>query len=600
MCITPVNSHTNDTAESIEKSKNRVSIEAANTSPLARSVPATMERATRRLLRFSVFEADLDSGELFKKGQKLKLQGQPFQLLLELLENQGRVVTREHLKDRLWPGATAGDFDSSLNRAINRIREVLNDSAERPLFIETLPRRGYRFLQTVSDGSEVESPPAVVAGDRGQETRRPPPKEKWGWIAMAGVSFVIVFLLVALFLSRPMGHEAPTTTSDLKLRQITTNSSETPVSGAVISPDGKYLAYADSTGMRLQEIATGETHALPKPTNLSADDAWFPSAWFPDGTRLVATAIKATAQGQAISSAWSVPVLGNAMLLRDNAFAPVVSPDGTMIAFTREPSGCNGPLMAFDLPWTREIWVMGPNGENPRKILSTGGQPVFQSLQWSPDGSRVAYLGSHLNDQRLYPAFIGTIALHGGQTSIILPDFIGTEFSWIPDGRIIYTRSEPAPNNLFTNLWELRINSTTGAAQGPPHPVTSLPGFDMSNLSVSSDGKKIAVKKNSYRSDIYIGRLRASGQLEAVRRLTFDERLNRPTAWTLDSKSVIFTSDRTGVTAIYRQDVDQNLAELIPTGPEEIWLPRVTPDGSSILYQTTPDIQHPSFSNTIR
>jgi Tol biopolymer transport system component len=197
---------------------------------------------------------------------------------------------------------------------------------------------------------------------------------------------------------------------------------------------------------------------------------------------------------------------------------------------------------------------MGPNGENSRKLLSTDGQPVFLSLQWSPDGSRIAYIGSHLDGQSPYAPYIGTLALHGGRTSVILPDFLGSEFCWTRDGRIIYTRAEPAPNNLFTNLWELEIDSRTGTAKGHPHPLTSLSGFDMSNLSVSSDGQKVAVKKNSYRSDIYVGHLKANGQLGAVRRLTFDERLNRPTAWTLDSKSIIFASDRTGVTAIYRQE----------------------------------------------
>ena len=134
--------------------------------------------ATRRLLRFSVFEADLDSGELFKKGQKLKLQGQPFELLVVLLENPGGVVTREQLKDRLWPGDTAGDFDSSLNRAINRIREVLGDSAESPHFIETLPRRGYRFIGTVSGGSVVEPTPAEVPIGVDKEAEPPATKAK--------------------------------------------------------------------------------------------------------------------------------------------------------------------------------------------------------------------------------------------------------------------------------------------------------------------------------------------------------------------------------------------------------------------------------------
>lgn len=111
---------------------------------------------------------------------------------------------------------------------------------------------------------------------------------------------------------------------------------------------------------------------------------------------------------------------------------------------------------------------------------------------------------------------------------------------------------------------------------------------------------KVTVQKTSSRNDVYIGRWQANGQLEAPRRLTSDERSNMPFAWTLDSKSVIFTSDRTGVNAIYRQEVDQNLAEQIPTGPEQVWMPRVTPDGSSIVYWSRPDIQYPWQSHTVR
>lgn len=98
-----------------------------------------------RLIRFSVFELDRDSGELFRQGRKVKLQGQPFELLFALLERPGEVVTRDELRQKVWPSDTAGDFDNGLNRAINKIREALGDSAETPRFIETVPRRGYRF-----------------------------------------------------------------------------------------------------------------------------------------------------------------------------------------------------------------------------------------------------------------------------------------------------------------------------------------------------------------------------------------------------------------------------------------------------------------------
>ena len=106
----------------------------------------------RASIRFGIFEADLLAGELRKKGIRVKLQEQPFQILAALLEHPREVLTREELRKRLWPSDVVVDFDSGLNRAINRLREALGDDADNPRFIETLPQRGYRFL------AEVEYP----------------------------------------------------------------------------------------------------------------------------------------------------------------------------------------------------------------------------------------------------------------------------------------------------------------------------------------------------------------------------------------------------------------------------------------------------------
>src|ERR1700727_2231887 len=110
-------------------------------------------------LRFGVFEVDLRAGELHKHGLRVRLQDQPFQVLSILLEHPGAVVTREELQKKLWPADTFVDFDHGLNKAISKIREALNDSAENPRFIETLARRGYRFLAEVKvpDASVVRS-----------------------------------------------------------------------------------------------------------------------------------------------------------------------------------------------------------------------------------------------------------------------------------------------------------------------------------------------------------------------------------------------------------------------------------------------------------
>lgn len=99
-----------------------------------------------RLIRFGVYEADLRSGELRKHGIRLRLQDQPFQVLCMLLDRPGELVTRDELRQRLWPADTFVDFDHGLNTAVNKLREVLGDSATNPRYIETLARRGYRFV----------------------------------------------------------------------------------------------------------------------------------------------------------------------------------------------------------------------------------------------------------------------------------------------------------------------------------------------------------------------------------------------------------------------------------------------------------------------
>ena len=124
----------------------------------------------RRVARFGVFELDLSAGELRKNGVKLRLQGQPFQVLALLLERPGGVVTREELRQSLWPSDTFVDFDHSLNTAINKVREALGDSASNPRYVETLARRGYRFIGQVQNQVPNEGlgvPPAADAASGG-------------------------------------------------------------------------------------------------------------------------------------------------------------------------------------------------------------------------------------------------------------------------------------------------------------------------------------------------------------------------------------------------------------------------------------------------
>src|SRR6516164_6609839 len=107
-------------------------------------------RSSHALVCFGAFELDSHAGELRKEGTKIRLQEQPLQVLQILLEQPGRVVTREELQQRIWPSDTFVDFDHGINNAIKRLREALGDTAATPLYIETLPRRGYRFIRTIT------------------------------------------------------------------------------------------------------------------------------------------------------------------------------------------------------------------------------------------------------------------------------------------------------------------------------------------------------------------------------------------------------------------------------------------------------------------
>lgn len=126
-------------------------------------VPQNAPQNRSRVARFGLFELDLSAGELRKSGVRLRLQGQPFQVLALLLERAGEVVTREELQQKLWPSDTFVDFDHSLNTAINKVREALGDSASSPRYVETLARRGYRFIAPVETPPQAPQSPEQIS-----------------------------------------------------------------------------------------------------------------------------------------------------------------------------------------------------------------------------------------------------------------------------------------------------------------------------------------------------------------------------------------------------------------------------------------------------
>jgi DNA-binding winged helix-turn-helix (wHTH) protein len=148
------------------------------------SVP---NETTPAVLRFDSFEADLRSGELRKRGIRLKLSGQPFQVLAILLQRAGEMVTREELHQALWPSDTYVDFDHGLNTAINKVRAALGDSGSNPRYLETLPRRGYRFIAMVTTDAQERASATNHAGETPAPQLHQAPAPQLGQASVAAV-----------------------------------------------------------------------------------------------------------------------------------------------------------------------------------------------------------------------------------------------------------------------------------------------------------------------------------------------------------------------------------------------------------------------------
>src|SRR6266516_1781215 len=210
-----------------------------------------------RCLQFGVFEVDLRAGQLTKHGLRVRLQEQPFQVLAMLLEKPGELVSREELRSRLWP-RTVVDFDHGLNKAINKIREALDDSAENPRFIETVARRGYRFLADVeaidAPSRQPEAAPDVAgdagpsgAGHRGAAWKRLPYSVGW---RLFGFGLALVLATALLWMLYPGNYSSSKIRSlaVLPLENLSGDASQDYFAEGMKAAATKALALDDSLG----------------------------------------------------------------------------------------------------------------------------------------------------------------------------------------------------------------------------------------------------------------------------------------------------------------------------------------------------------------
>lgn len=261
-------------------------------------------------------------------------------------------------------------------------------------------------------------------------------------------------------------------------------------------------------------------------------------SWFPDGTQLLIDSRQAGGHG----SMWTVSLIGQSPReLRRDSKGWSVSPDGSLIAFS--------PYDKF-----RELWLMGSHGEGAKKILELSANEWFWAVRWPPDGQHLAYIRARGTDSS-----IETCDLTGTNrttlVSVSKSDYWLADISWPSDGRILYALRD-GPSFRDSSLWQVAVDAHSRSAAGHPRRITRWIGSNLLDLSASADGKRVVVRNSTSRAQAYLGELAAEGKsMNEPRRLSNNEAENAPSAWTSDSKSVLFASNRNGKWGIYKQSI---------------------------------------------
>jgi serine/threonine protein kinase len=368
-------------------------------------------------------------------------------------------------------------------------------------------------------------------------------------------------------------------------RKLTANAQDSPVFNAAISPDGKYLAYADPQGIHLQLVATGGVQSVTLPSGIQPERAsWAFGSWFPDSTRFLASV---SIPGRP-SSVWSIPVLRSEPQkiaeIDDVSGGGSVSPDGSSIAYGRLRRRTGA----------REIWVMGSTGESPHKILTAENQAAIEGIAWSPTGNRVAYRYRRDPGDRV-EIMVQSCDLRGADIKTIVLDNHLSAFTWTSSGRFIYSRNTEVGSAESDNLWELRVDSKNGTPQGKARQLTDWSGFSVYSFSATSDGKQLVFLRGNDHSSVFVGDLiDKESRLVNSRRLTVDDNYNIPLAWTPDSREVIFSSQRGTNRLLYRQALDRDSAAqlMTPGSGTNFLFAHLSPDEASILAEGAPTSSH--------
>jgi Tol biopolymer transport system component/DNA-binding winged helix-turn-helix (wHTH) protein len=559
------------------------------------------EQATR-VVRFGVFEVDLQTAELRKQGFRIRLPGQSFQVLEALLLHPGELVTREELKQKLWPSDSFGDFEHGLNAAVNRVREALGDSSDNPRFVETLPRRGYRFIAPVeaieSETKKALPESAPAPSPDGQPTSvvntPPPPVPRPRWIP--AVTFLLLLLIAVgtFFFVRLRNRPSPSSRTEVQENLRVTPLTTLPgreVSPS-FSPDGSQVAFAWDGGngnatnpfnLYVKVIGSENIEQL---THEPAD--WIVPAWSPDGST-----IAFARAGGAKEGVFSIPARGGP----ERKLADANLNFSAYMSLSWSPDGHQ--LLYYT---TDGIRILTP--ENGQVRLLDTGRCLSTAPAFSPDGKWIAFTcqlkgalyldllslkdgaTEHLHEaggfvawtndsQRIVADGLWEFNIHGGEPRrLMFADNVGQPAIAARGDRLAYVAWQST-----TNIW--RADARTGSSRSAFAPAT----VEQRNAHISPEGKRIAFESGrSGSKEIWVANVDGT---DAVQLSNFRQAYGTGTPrWSPDGRSIAFDSRVSGKAALYIVDPATALPKQIPTNNIPAAMPSWSADGRWIYFHS--------------
>jgi len=550
---------------------------------------------TPRSWRFGVFELDASSGELRRNGTVVKLREQPVRILLLLLEHAGQMVTREQLRQHLWPSDTFVDFDHSLNSAVMKLREALGDSADKPLYIETIPKKGYRFIAPVSQQGDTQNGGASSRLPAGSELAGSNTREQSNGSAevrtttpgglLSRKAAVLMLLVVSAlgiaalirsaslrsalvqFRSQPKPSSGEPNMMSPNLRSSILTSAPGDARSPSFSPDGRQIAFVWDGGERRHydlyvQLVGGDT-PLQLTHHKSGDGIPGPPQWSPDGREIAFARCNSERDG-----VYTVPALGgserrltNSPCRANVAGRPIWTPDSKAMV-----------MLDQCVPGGPRAVVLFSFATGEKRCLAAGSHGDFGSDDaLSPDGRTVAFFRqTDAGHCELY-----AVPLTGGPPRRLFS--IGTHFwnlMWTPDGNYIVLYS------LRGNMerpWRVPV------AGGPPEPEMVYPGVG----SISQDGRRLVYAESQTGGSAAIWQADLSkegGPVLRTRKLIYSQFMEDAAQPSPDGTRLVLQSARSGTNQIWLNSSEGNHPVQLTNIGWHSGTPRWSPDGRWIAF----------------